>query len=195
MNTTIYFDFETGGVQPHHPNTSLAGIAVADGREIENFYHLIQFDQADAEEKALEVNRYDPERWKAEALPEIKVAQKFSEFLSRHRCITLTSQRTGRPYSVARLAGYNSASFDGPRLDAMFDRYQLFPCWRRPTLDVLQLTIDHHDRLGLNWNSFKLSTVAAALGVQLDGAHDALVDCRMTAAIHSKLREAVGATK
>lgn len=189
MDTTIYFDFETGGVQPHHPNISLAGIAIADGVEIETFYHLIQFDPADAEEKALEVNHFEPERWKAEALPELEVTRRFAEFLSRHRAIQLISQRTGRPYRVARLAGYNSASFDGPRLDAMFDRYGLFPGWRRPTLDVLQLAIDHHDRLGLNWTSFKLSNVASALGVALDGAHDALVDCRMTAAIHRELRK------
>lgn len=185
--TTIYFDFETGGVDLSHPNISLAAIAVRDGVEVESVYCLIQFDEAKADPEALAINRYDPARWAAEAIGEALAAKRFEAFLNRHQSLTLTSARTGRPYGVARLAGYNSATFDGPRLEAMFNRYKLFPCWRRPTLDVLQLVLEFADTSALAVPNFKLSTVAKAMDISTVGAHDALADCRMTAAIHAQI--------
>lgn len=185
--TTCYFDMETGGVEPHHPNISLAAVAMRDGVEIESMHCLIQFDESDAVPEALAINHYDRERWDLEAVSEKIATSRFSDFLSRHKSLTLTSARTGRPYNVARLAGYNSASFDGPRANAMFDRHGMFPPFRRPTLDVLQLVLQHFDTNGISLVNNKLSTVAEFFGIPTDNAHDALADCRMTAAIHAKL--------
>jgi DNA polymerase III epsilon subunit-like protein len=185
--TTIYFDFETGGVEPHHPNISLAAVAIKDGVEIESMHLRIQFDEALAQPEALAINHYDKSLWEAEAVSEKAATQRFSDFLSRHKSLALTSARTGRPYSVARLAGYNSASFDGPRANAMFDRHGMFPPFRRPTLDVLQLVLQYFDTNGISLVNNKLSTVASHFGIPTDNAHDALADCRMTAAVHQKL--------
>ena len=185
--TTVYFDFETGGVDMRHPNISIAAVAVEDGREISSLYHLIRFDPATADPEALKINRYDPALWARDAISEEQATARFASFLNQHKCLSLTSARTGKPYAVARLAGYNSASFDGPRLNAMFDRWGTFPPFRRPTLDVLQLVLEHADNHRLPLVNFKLSTVAAHFGVNTDDAHDALADCRMTAAIHAAI--------
>ncbi len=185
--TTVYFDFETGGVEMHHPNISLAAIALKDGVEIGSMNCLIQFDESLAQVEALAINHYDKARWDAEAIIESIVAANFAAFLYKYRDLDLFSARTGKPYRVARLAGYNSASFDGPRLQAMFDRWKIFPCFRRPTLDVLQLALNYVDMKGLSLKNHKLSTIAEHLGISTADAHDALADCRMTAAIHKAI--------
>ena len=182
--TTCFFDLETGGVEMHHPNISLAAVAMCDGKELESIHLRIQFDETLAVPEALAINHYDKALWDAEAVSEQMATKRFADFLSRHKSLTLTSARTGRPYNVARLAGYNSASFDGPRAGAMFDRHGMFPPFRRPTLDVLQLVLQHLDSNGVVLPNNKLSTVAAYFGIPTDNAHDALADCRMTAAIH-----------
>lgn len=183
---TCYFDFETGGIELSHPNISLAAIAIKDGVEIDSMYCLIQFDETLADPRALEINRYDPERWK-DAVPEVVATKRFSDFLSKYKTISIISARTGRPYDVARLAGYNCAPFDGPRANAMFDRHKIFPPFRRPTLDVLQLALEYLDGNGITLANNRLSTVAAHFGIPSDGAHDALEDVRMTAAIHKAI--------
>lgn len=185
--TTVYFDYETGGIEPHHPNISLAAVAMRDGIEIDSLHFRIQFDESLAQPEALAINHYDKALWEAEAISEQVATKRFADFLSRYKSLTLTSARTGRPYNVARLAGYNSASFDGPRANAMFDRHGMFPPFRRPTLDVLQLVLQHFDANGISLVNNKLSTVAEFFGIPTDNAHDALADCRMTAAIHQKL--------
>ena len=186
--TTVYFDFETGGVEMHHPNISLAAIAMKDGKELESMHYRIKFNESDASPEALAINHYDPALWEAEAVSEHKATVMFSDFLSRYKDLSLISSRTGRPYQVARLAGYNSASFDGPRANAMFDRHKVFPPFRRPTLDVLQLVLEYVDSKEVRLVNNKLSTVAAHFGISTDNAHDALADCRMTAAIHAAVR-------
>ena len=45
---------------------------------------------------------------------------KFSRFLFPHLCIEMVSARTGRPYSVAKMAGYNALTFDWPRLKSLY---------------------------------------------------------------------------
>lgn len=186
--TTVIFDMETGGVEPHHPNISLAAVVMRDGAEIDSMNCLIQFNEADAQPEALEINHYDAARWAAEAIPEQAATLRFSALLNRYKVLPLLSARTGNYYNVAWLAGYNSASFDGPRLGAMYDKYKLFPPYRRPTLDILQLAIDHCEENQVKLANFKLSTVAAYFGISTEDAHDALADCRMTAAIHKALR-------
>lgn len=188
--TTVYFDLETGGLLPDSPNIQLAAVAVCDGQEIDSFNRLIQFDESDADKNALAMNHYDAQRWANEALPEVRVIRQFCAFLSLHKTVTLTS-RHGQPYQVARLAGYNAAWFDGPRLNRMIDQYGFFPPWRRPTLDVLQIVMEKCDQRRLWPKNFKLSTVAEFLGVNVVDAHDALGDVRMTAQIHKAITEAI----
>lgn len=114
----IVLDFETGGIQPHHPNIQLAAIAV-DGAwdEVSLFERKIAFDPALCEPEALELNHYSPKAWNGAATGS-QVFAGFCKWLDRYKSVKIVSKRTGRPYEVARLAAYN-AGFDKDRLWAM----------------------------------------------------------------------------
>lgn len=188
--TTIYFDYETGGVEPAHPNIQLAAVAINDrtGEELASFERKIQFDEAQADPRALEINHYDPAVWAAEAQPLEHVVRGFSTFLHAFRSIRKVSERTGNPYMVARLAGHNAAAFDAPRLQADFRRFGVFLAADYLVKDTLQLALWVFDRATHKPENFKLSTLAAFLGIDATGAHDALTDVRLCAQVARALR-------
>jgi len=188
--TTIYFDFETGGVLPEHPNIQLAAIAVDDatGGELAAFEQKIQFDPKQCATEALALNGWQEEAWK-DALPVPAVAAKFDSFLAPHKCVRMVSKRTGSPYNVAKGAGYNALTFDWPRLKALFGTRFLPMSYR--VRDVLQRAVfyfDEHPDLRCP-DDYKLSTICEYFGIKTEGAHDALVDVRLTAALYWKLKE------
>ncbi len=191
MNSkTIVFDLETGGVEPRHPNIQLAAIVIDDatGGELGSFECKIKFNEADADPKALEINHYTPEAW-ADAVPSDLCVARFTKFIKPHSTIEMMSKRTNKPYYVAKLAGYNALTFDLPRLRQMYGE-QFFPC-SYMVRDVLQRAMfffDENADLGCKPDSLKLSKVCEYFGITVDGAHDALVDVRMTAALARKLR-------
>lgn len=186
---TVYFDLETGGVEPTHPVIQLAAIAVdPTGLETAAFDTKIAFDESTCDPEALRINHYDPAAWR-DAAPPAEAIARFAGWLRPFSSVALVSKRTGRPYNVARLAGYNAVSFDLPRLRAMFGR-QFFPC-EYLVRDVLQRALfwfdEHPD--APKPDNFKLSTVCAYFGIEVDGAHDALVDVRLSAKLSRVLRE------
>lgn len=185
--TTIYFDFETGGTQLDHPSIQLAAIAVDDktGNELSSFEQKIAFDPAQCDPEALKVNGWTKEAWKNAATPEATKLE-FIRFLEPHKCVKMTSKKTGNPYYVAKGAGYNAASFDMPRLQALFGKEFLPVSYL--VRDVLQLAIFHFDVMGNAPENFKLSTVCKHFGIDTEGAHDALADVRMTAALFHRLK-------
>ena len=188
MIFTVYFDVETGGVEPKHPTISLAAVAVdADMREVGWFDQRIKFDESACDPKALELNRYTREDW-AQAVPPHVCTSRFAGFVKDFSSVQMISKRTGRPYSVAQLAGYNALTFDLPRLRALFGT-DFFPCSYQ-VRDVLQRALFYFDeRPDLSKpENFKLSTVAAYFGIDTAGAHDALTDVRLTVAVHRMLR-------
>ncbi len=184
---TVYFDLETGGVQPQQPSIQLAAIAVDEhGNEAASFEQKIAFNEADCDPEVLRINHYTKEAWK-DAINYQATAALFASWLKPYSSVSLMSKRTGRPYSVARLAGYNAVSFDGPRLKAMFGT-SFFPC-EYLIRDVLQRALfwfDEHPEAPRPDN-FKLSTIAAMFGVSSEGAHDALADARMSAALYKAM--------
>ncbi len=184
--TTIYFDFETGGVEPHHPSIHLAAIAVDDksGKELDSFDQRITFDQSKCDPEALFMNNWDEEKW-VHANPPSTVAKKFSNFIEPHKCVEMISKRTGKPYYVAKGAAYN-APFDWPRLRELFGESFLPVSYH--VRDVLQRVIFHFDEKGGKPESFKLTDVCKHFGIEVKGAHDALVDVRLTAALYRKIR-------
>jgi DNA polymerase III epsilon subunit-like protein len=187
---TIYFDTETGGVESRHPTIQLAAIAVdQSGAEVSSFEQKISFNEADCDPEALAMNHYEAAAW-AEAVTPAVTAARFAAWLRPYQSVTLTSKRTGNPYQVARLAGYNALTFDLPRLKAMFGT-QFFPC-EYLVRDVLQWALfwfdEHHGATPPD--NFKLTTIAAWFGVSTEGAHGALADARMCAALSLALREA-----
>lgn len=179
----VFFDLETGGLDPlRHPIIQIALVAV-DGawREIEALELKIHFDRATCEASALEVNRWDPEVWKREAVSSPSALAAVTSFFRRHATVTKTARASGRPFLVARVAGHNAERFDCPFLVEWFKQARQFcPAAAFEPLDTVSLA---------RWASLgrqdapkdhKLGTVAAWLGVGLTDAHDALADIRAT---------------
>lgn len=192
MATIVYFDFETGGLTPAHPDIQLAAVAVDQtGVIVASLERKIQFDPATADPEALRMNSYDPEVWEREAKPEEMVVTEFAGFLKRFSDVEMISKRTGRPYKVARLAGYNAATFDGPRLQAMFQRYGAFLPAHPQVMCVLNLALWAFHGKSDRPKSMKLGDVCEFFGIPID-AHDALHDVRATVALVDKLRAAAG---
>lgn len=190
--TIVFFDLETGGLEPARPNIQLAAVAMSDdlSREIDSFERKIAFDEALAAPEALRINSYDPAIWKEHAVGEGVAAGCFAAFLRSHATVEMAS-KAGKPYRIARLAGHNVATFDGPRLIAMFKRYDMFlPGTAYQPLDTYQRALWYFaERPGEQQPAnLKLETLSAHFGVAYDGAHDALVDVRMCAAIARVLR-------
>lgn len=186
--TVVYFDLETGGVEQKHPTIQLGAVAVEDGREVGAFVQHIAFNEADADPEALKMNHYTAEAWKG-AVNEQKTAALFAAWLNPYSTVELVSKRTGRTYKVARLAGYNAVSFDLPRLKAMFGT-AFFPC-EYLVRDVLQRALFYFDETGdTRPENFKLTTVAAHFGIEVNGSHDALADARICARMHRAIQEA-----
>jgi DNA polymerase III epsilon subunit-like protein len=186
-STTIFFDFETGGITPDKPSIQLAAIAVLDetGEELGSFEQKIKFDVTKADAEALKMNGYTAEAWVA-ALSPATTAARFASFIEPFKCVEMISKRTGNPYMVCKGAGYNALTFDWPRLRELFGTKFLPISYH--IRDVLQRVIFYYDEhTGPMPENFKLSTVAAYFGIDTSGAHDALFDVRMTAALYRKL--------
>lgn len=182
--TTVYFDLETGGTEPQHPTIQLAAIAVTDDwHEIDAFEQKIRFNEADCDPAALTMNHYSAEAWK-DALPAPAVVARFAAWLRPH-CVVEKVSKAGKPYQVARGAGYNAVAFDWPRLRALFGASFLPIDYL--VRDVLQRVLFYADEHGEAPENFKLATVAAWLGIETDGAHDALFDVRLCAKVHREI--------
>lgn len=189
-DVTVYFDIETGGLELTHPIIQLAAIAVSDddGDELSEFEAKLLFDVSTADPEALEINHYDKDVWMSEAIAPLKACSDFAAWLQAFLSIEMTSKRTGRKYEVARLAGYNSANFDAPRLQELFKKWGVFLPAHPMTLDVMQAAL-----WAAHWNGWpttpiKLEDACRFHGVPLEGAHDALSDVRATAALAWRLR-------
>jgi DNA polymerase III epsilon subunit-like protein len=184
---TVYFDLETGGLNDE-PTIQLAAVAVnGDWTEAGAFEQKIQFDASKCSPEALKLNGYEPELWKDAVSPQ-ETVRRFSAFLKPHATVEMISKRTGEPYMVARLAGYNALTFDLPRLRAMYGT-NFFPCSYH-VRDVLQRAMfyfDEHPTEGKP-KDLKLTTLCEYFGIDVDGsAHEALTDARLCVALHRRL--------
>jgi DNA polymerase III epsilon subunit-like protein len=203
-DATVFFDLETAGLEDKHADIQLAAVAIRNWEEVGTFEAKIQFDAHEASPEALAINHYDPDVWAQYARPEADVVKDFGKFLRENASLTKTS-KAGNPYSVARLAGHNAASFDAPRLYRMFRRHgKSCPADIFRPLDTMQLALWHFSTLSLEpqnyklgtlaqiWHfstlsleprNYKLGTLAETLGIEQTQAHDALSDVRTTIAI------------
>ncbi len=187
---TVYFDLETGGLN-QEPVIQIAAIAVnEDWTEAGSFEQKIKFDPAACDPEALKLNGYSAEGWK-DAITPVATAMKFSQFLKPHSTVEMISKRTGAPYSVARLAGYNALTFDLPRLRDLYGQ-TFFPCSYH-VRDVLQRAMfyfDEHPEIATKPKDLKLSTLCEYFQISVDGkAHEALADVRMTISLHRRLAQ------
>jgi hypothetical protein len=157
-------------------------------RNAPSFERKILFAEADADPEALTMNHYDAAVWAREAEAPRRVVVSFAAWLKSFCSVELVSKRTGKPYRVAKLAGFNLITFDEPRLRALFAGE--FCPWSYQVRDVLQRALfyfDEHPELPAPEN-FKLGTLAAYFGLSVEGAHDALADARLTAELARALR-------
>ena len=139
MQKLVFFDLETGGLDPkRHPIIQVAAIAVDAGslREVETFEQKVSFALEAADHEALSMNSYDEVAWQDAARPSL-AASRFSEFLGRHATIERMSKRQ-TPYYVAQLVGHNAAAFDGPFLKEWFSSLGLFLPASWHVLDTMQ---------------------------------------------------------
>lgn len=191
----VIFDTETGGLTERHPTIQIAAIAVDDDwTEIAAFERKIRFALADAEPEALKLNSYDPTVWAAEAINHRDACQEFGQFLRDHADMERVSTRTGRSYMVTRLCGHNAAGFDLPRVSNEFRSFSIFFPGDFGVLDSLQLYrwLKHIRPQDEHPSSGKLGDIATYYGVSIDGAHDALADCRIVAAVVPKMLAKIG---
>jgi DNA polymerase III alpha subunit (gram-positive type) len=180
--TTVFFDLETDSLRDDCQIIQLSAAAVdGDWKELETFNMKVQFDEFKADPLALELNHYDSDVWLREAKLQSFARDKFSVFLGRHKSIQMVSKRTGKPYSVAQLAGHNVERFDMPRLKAMFG--EAFLPAHPIALDTLQLAKWFFYGMPLVPEDFRLTTLATWFGISTSGAHDALADVRLSAAV------------
>lgn len=188
---TIFFDVETGGVDQHHPTIQLAAVIVEDAswREVASFERKIKFDESDADPAALKINHYDPAQWKDAVSPD-RCADDFARFAKPYLSITMKSKRTGADYQVGKLCGHNALTFDLPRLRQMFGpKFFPFSYHVKDTLQRAMWFYDEHPEIKRP-ESLKLATLCAGFGISIDGAHDALADVRMSAALALAFRKA-----
>jgi DNA polymerase III epsilon subunit-like protein len=186
MSVIVTFDFETGGILPDHPSIQLAAVAWDNGVELGAFEQKIAFTEADADPTALAMNHYTAQAW-VDAKPPVVVAAKFAAWLKPYCAVKKTS-KAGSDYYVARLAGYNAAAFDAPRLRDLFGA--LFLPGEYPVRDVLQRAIfyfDEHPDVTPPAN-LKLATVCQFFNIDTTGAHDALTDSRLCAELYQRLQ-------
>lgn len=190
MTYTVYFDLETGGIEMRHPVIQLAAIAVDEVlNECGTFEQKISFDPALCDAEALAVNHYTAEAWK-DAAARSNIATIFSKWLKPFSSLARISPRTGAGYNLALLAGFNSVTFDGPRLKALYAG-QFFPCSYQ-IRDVLQRAFWYFDERQHAPDDFKLTTLCKYFHIPTDGAHEALTDVRLTIALARALRNADG---
>jgi DNA polymerase III epsilon subunit-like protein len=187
----IFFDLETAGLNPRkHPIIQLAAIAVDEELSpLEAFEVKIQFDLRRADKSSLRKNHYHPGRWAAKALPPREAAEGFAEFLRRHATFPMLSAE-GKVYHVAQLVAHN-ASFDGPFLQAWFEKLRLYLPARYQVACTMQRAIwffnEHPERLRPdNW---KLATLCQHFGLEFHAAdaHEALADVSATVRLYGAL--------
>jgi DNA polymerase III epsilon subunit-like protein len=91
---------------------------------------------------------------------------------------------------VARVGGHNVVGFDLERVAAAFKRYGLFfPVDYRSVLDTRYGAVWMFEGADERPKDFKLTGLAAHLGVSVEGAHDALVDVRLSIALARRIVE------
>jgi len=194
MDPIVWFDTETSGLDPNkHQIIQFAAIAQDDENE-EELELKIQFNEEEADAKALEVNRYSREAWK-DAVSEYDAVGVIARFLQRYRSVQMVS-KAGHPYTLARLAGHN-VRFDCEFLRAMFRRHSTFlPADSYRPLDTLQLALWRTVRDGKFPQDYKLGSLLEHFGtifgdydVRLihSHLHDALWDVRATMWLGLKL--------
>lgn len=192
MKTVIFFDLETGGLDPKkHPIIQIAA-AAADWESLEVIEKIeakLRVDISQCELEALKMNSYDQTAWDAQAVDAHEALGEMQALCNRHACLAMVS-KAGRSYKVAQLAAYN-APFDSEFLFAAFRQIGLFLPASFSVLCTLQRVRWHFAERGERLASNRLGDVCRELGVTLEGAHDAQADNLAQVEVLKAIRKAV----
>lgn len=185
---SVYYDLETGGLEPHHPDIQLAAVAINDQTFEElGFCDLrIEFDIAKCDPKALETNHYSEHEWR-DAVPEAEAVAWFGKWLEPFKTIPMVSRRTGNPYKVCKMVAHNAA-FDGPRLQAMFKRHQAFlPADPRVRCTMQRALWLWDETFSPPPTSYKVKNLCAAYEIETGELHTALSDVRACIQLYRRM--------
>lgn len=186
----VIVDSETDSLREDCQIIQLAAVAVdADLRELESFEVKLKFDVGLATIEALSKNHYNPAVWEVSAHPPTKGLDLFADFLRQHSHVMMVS-KAGKPYTVARMAGYNS-EFDGPRIKRHFQQFGKFlPAYPRVLCVLQKVDWYFQDRPQIKRPAdLKQTTVCDYFGIPCGEAHDALADVKLTIALMKALRD------
>ena len=138
QHALVFFDLETGGLLPHrHPIIQIAALAVDEHLEpLESIEAKIRFDESKARPHSLRKNHYSRGQWANEAVEPREAAHCFAAFLKRYAGASVIASN-GSTYRVAQLVAHN-AEFDGPFLQAWYERLGIFLPARFQVLCTLQ---------------------------------------------------------
>lgn len=189
MSKILWFDTETGGVDPvKNPMIQIAGMIEVDGEIVNEFNYLMRPFPGDAlEQGALDVNKRTAEEINKFplALPQIGSLQRL---MGRH-----VNKFNKQDKFV--MAGFN-VGFDEGFLRRTFakcgDKYfgsWFFNCPLDVRTVVGMALVKHQFRL----KNYKLVTVCDHFGVKLgDDAHDAMADIRATRELYYTILKMLG---
>jgi len=181
----LFLDVETTGLEaPRSGLIQLAGIIETDGRLSETFnFRVRPFAGDEISDEALRVTRVSRLDI-AEHPPPEQVFLRFTNLLERY---VDRYNRSDKFHVVA----YNAA-FDHSHLRSWFEKNgdRFFGSWFwHPPIDVMGLAAAALMKNRCTIGSFKLTSVAAAMGLPVDDAqaHDALYDIRLTRSLYHAL--------
>ena len=179
----LFFDLETTGVDERQNGIhQIAGCLEVEGAVVEDFnWKVAPNPKAKITQEALDVCGVSEEQIRAYESMEV-VFKRFKAMLRRH-CDPYDT--TDKIY----LVGFNNASFDNKFLRAWFaqNNASYFGAWfLAGSLDVMVLAGQYLIDRRAQMLNFKLSTVAQAIGIPVDGArlHDAYYDIELTREVY-----------
>lgn len=180
----IFFDLETAGLDPkRHAIIQVAAVAVDSSlHPLEAFEAKVRFDEKRANKNSLRKNHFHRGIWAQDAQDEKDVAHSFAGFLRRHATVPMISSG-GQEYFLSQLVAHNAA-FDGPFLQAWYERLNVFLPARRQVLCTMQRAIWYfaENPSEAPPKDFKLATLCQHFGVPFHAAaaHEALADVSAT---------------
>lgn len=194
MQKVMYFDFKTTGINP-----ATCGIVQLAARMIIDGKHVGQFEQkmrphstAEIQEGSWAVHGHDRD-FIMGADPDNCAPNEADVFIAFKNWLNKFINPRDRS-DKGWMAGYNIASYDVPILAAWFercgDKYGPGSYFNWNVLDVRVLAswMGHWKQLPVEPDNYKQTSIARALGIPTEGAHDALVDIEICETIAYTMR-------
>ncbi len=186
----VFYDLETTGLSPKkHSIHQIAGLVEINGKEVQEFdFKTRPHPKAILEPEALRIGGVTETQ--IMAYPEMsEVYLKLTVMLSKY---IDKFDRTDKAW----LVGYNNRSFDDPFLRSWFEQNDdpyLNSWFWSDSLDVFVLASQYLIKRRAKMVNFKLSTVAAELGITVEKSklHDGSYDIELTRQIYNIVTGAI----